>query len=110
MTKRVNFLFVEKNGEEYVVRMTPELQDDVGTVGFAELADKGAIEKDEVILNLEAAKTVLEVRSPLKGTIVEVNEAAEDTPTLLNSAEASENWIVKLTDVDQAEYDSLEEA
>lgn len=110
MTKRANYLFVEKQGEEYLVSMTPELQDDVGTVGFLEFTETDTVQKDDVLANVEASKTVLEVLSPLAGKVVARNQAAEGQPDLLNSAKTEENWIVKLTDVDQAEFDKLEDA
>ena len=34
MAKLANYLYVEKVGNQYIYRMTPELQDDVGTVGY----------------------------------------------------------------------------
>lgn len=110
MTKRKNFFFIDKNADEYTVSMTPELQDDVGTVGFVEFLGKDQVEEGEAFLNLEAAKTVFEAQSPLAGTITAYNEAAEDQPELLNSEKAEENWLIKLTDVDAAAYEALEDA
>ena len=52
----------------------------------------------------------MSVLSPLAGTVVERNEAATLTPTLLNSEKAEDNWIIVLTDVDQAAFDTLEDA
>lgn len=109
MKKRAGFLFVEKNNDVYTLSMTPELQDDIGTVGFVEFIDEETLEVGEPILNLEASKTVLELASPLAGTIVERNEAVISEPTLLNSAKSEENWVVKLTNIDQAAFDKLEE-
>lgn len=110
MKKRGEYLFVEKNGDVYTLSMTPELQDDIGTVGFVEYtdADTDTFEVGDAILNLEASKTVLELASPLAGKIVERNEALISEPALLNSAKAEENWIVKLTDVDEASFNQLE--
>lgn len=110
MKKRGDFLFIEKNGDVYTLSMTPELQDDIGTVGFVEYIDADTIEIDDAILNLEASKTVLELASPLAGKIVERNEALVSEPGLLNSAKAEENWVVKLTDVDEAVFNQLEDA
>ena len=67
MKKRGNFLFVEKNGDTYTIRMTPELQDDIGTVGFVEFTEGDSIESQDPILNLEASKTVFEMACPLTG-------------------------------------------
>lgn len=110
MKKRGNFLFVEKTGDTYTISITPELQDDVGTVGFVEFGLEDELTKQQPILSLEASKTVLEITSPVAGKIVERNEALIEEPTLLNSAKAEENWIVKLTDVSEADFDALEEA
>jgi glycine cleavage system H lipoate-binding protein len=110
MKKRANFLFIEKNDDTYTIRMTPELQDDIGTVGFVEFTNEDTVDVDDIILNLEASKTILEVNSPLAGRIVERNEKALTEPTLLNSAKPEENWIVTLTDVDEAAFEELEEA
>src|SRR5690625_6043205 len=96
MSKRANFLFIEKDGDHYTLSMTPELQDDIGTVGFVEFLNDETVNIDDPILNLEASKTVLEIESPLAGTVVERNERAVSEPSLLNSAEKEENWIIKL--------------
>src|SRR5699024_6277887 len=110
MKKRGNFLFVEKKDNRYTVSMTPEIQDDAGTVGFVEFVDEDYLEKEDPILNLEASKTVLEMTSPLAGKIVERNEAILNEPSLLNSANSDESWVVKLTEVDEAAFNELEEA
>ncbi|WP_405099522.1 glycine cleavage system protein H [Oceanobacillus sp. FSL H7-0719] len=110
MKKREDFLFIEKNDDVYTISMTPELQDDIGTVGFVEFSDGDSLEAGDAILNLEASKTVLELDTPLRGKIVERNEALTAEPSLLNSAKAEENWVVKLTDVDEAAFSKFEEA
>ncbi|MCF3943648.1 glycine cleavage system protein H [Oceanobacillus alkalisoli] len=110
MKKRGNFLFIEKQDDVYTISLTPELQDDIGTVGFVEFSTGDTIQAEEPILNLEASKTVLEINTPLTGKVVERNEAAVKEPSLLNSAKPEENWIVKLTDVDEAAFNKLEEA
>lgn len=110
MTKRANYLFIDKQEDIYTISMTPELQDDIGTVGYVDFAEEATIAKDDPIVSLEASKTVLEVTSPLAGKIVEKNEAAAAEPTLLNSEKPEENWLVRLTDVDEAAFNGLEEA
>lgn len=105
-----NFLLITKDGDNYTVSMSAELQDDVGTVGFVEFNQEDNLEVDDAILNLEASKTVLEIASPIAGTIVERNTATEDNPQLLNSAKTEENWLVKLTNVDEEAFNALEEA
>lgn len=110
MAKRANQLFIEKEGQDYVIRMTPELQEDIGTVGFVEFSEEDQVEKEGLLANLEASKTVLELPSPLAGKIAERHEAVVSQPELLNSVKPEENWIVKLTQVDEAAYEALENA
>jgi len=110
LTKLGNYLYVEKDGDTYTLFMTPELQDDVGTIGYVEFLETDTVEENAPFVTIEASKTVLEVRSPLKGTISEKNSAAEDEPSLLNSAKEDENWLLKLTDVDEAAFNNLEDA
>lgn len=110
MKKLANYLWVEKVNNQYVFRMTPELQDDIGTVGYVEFMGPDDINVDDEIVSIEASKTVLDVQSPLAGTIAERNTKAEDEPTILNSEKPKENWLVKLENVDEAAFNALPEA
>lgn len=110
MKKLANYLWVEKVGAQYVYSMTPELQDDIGTVGYVEFIGDDEVKVDDEIVSIEASKTVLDVQSPLAGTIVERNTKAEDEPTILNSEKPEENWLVKLENVDEASFNALPEA
>src|SRR5699024_11499266 len=94
----------------YAMSMTQELQYDVGTAVFVEFTIDDTLEADDSMVNIEASKTVLELNTPLAGKIVERNEAAISEPELLNSAEPTENWIIKLTDVNEAQFEQLEDA
>ena len=109
MKKLAKALWIEKSEGVYIIGPTAELQDDVGTVGFVEFSRKDKLEKDDVILRLEASKTVLDINTPLAGDVVEYNKKAEEEPTVLNSADPKESWIVKLTNVDEAEFNRFVE-
>lgn len=109
MAKLANYLYVEKEGNQYIYRMTPELQDDVGTVGYVEFIGGDDVNVNDEIVSIEASKTVLDVQSPLAGKIVERNTKAEDAPSILNSEKPEENWLVKLENVDEDAYNALPE-
>jgi len=110
MKKRADYLFVEKKEGGYILSMTPELQDDIGTVGYIEYGEKDKLNVEDAILNLEASKTVLEITTPLAGKIAARNEEALREPTLLNSAKPDENWLVRLKEVDEEAFNELEDA
>ena len=110
MAKLANYLLVQKEGNQYVYYITPELQDDIGTVGYVEFMTANDVAKNDEIVSIEASKTVLDVQTPLAGTIVARNTKAEDEPTILNSEKPEDNWLVKLENVDEDAYNALPEA
>ena len=107
MKKLAKALWIEKSEGVYIIGPTAELQDDVGTVGYVEFTRESQVEAGDSLLSLEASKTVLDIFSPLSGRIVDVNSAAQDQPTLLNSANPAESWLVRLTDVEEAAFLAL---
>ena len=94
----------------YVFSMTPKLQDDIGTVGYVEFVSPDEVKVDDEIVSIEASKTVIDVQTPLSGTIIERNTKAEEEPTILNSEKPEENWLFKLDDVDKEAFLALPEA
>ena len=58
---------------------------------------------------VESVKAASDLISPVTGVVVEVNEALEDQPELINS-DAYENWIVKVEMSDKSELDNLMDA
>lgn len=109
MKRMKDDLWIEKNDNEYTIGLTPELQDEAGDIGFVNLADLGEIDVDDNIAEVEASKMVVEIASPLKGRIIHRNEESESRPSLLNSTDDQENWLVVLTDVDEADFQQLDE-
>lgn len=55
---------------------------------------------------VESVKAASDLISPVSGTVVEINEALEDQPELINQ-DAFENWIMKVKLSDKAELESL---
>ena len=58
---------------------------------------------------VESVKAASDLISPVSGTVVEVNEALEDQPELINQ-DAFENWIIKVELSDKSELDNLMDA
>jgi len=54
-------------------------------------------------------KAASDLISPVSGTVVEINEALEDQPELINE-DAFENWIIKVELSDKADLDNLMDA
>ena len=86
------------------------IEDNIATVGItdfaqSELGDIVYIEvetldenlsKDEVFGTVEAVKTVSDLFLPLSGKIIELNEALDGNPELVNDSPYDEGWIIKV--------------
>ncbi|WP_218089829.1 glycine cleavage system protein H, partial [Staphylococcus aureus] len=101
---------VEKVGDLYVFSMTPELQDDIGTVGYVEFVSPDEVKVDDEIVSIESSKTVIDVQTPLSGTILERNTKAEESPTILTSDKPEDTCLSKLDYVDKEAFLPLPEA
>ena len=67
------------------------------------------VEAGEDFGAVESVKAASDLISPVSGTVVEVNEALEDKPELLNE-DAFANWIMKVELSDKTELDNLMDA
>lgn len=110
MAKIANSMLITKEGNHYRISMTPELQEVLGDIAYVDFTEEETVAVDDALLNLESSKAVMELASPLAGTILSRNEAASANPAVLNQPEVEQNWIVMLTDVDEAAYQSLKDA
>jgi len=85
-------------GGTVVIGITHYAQDQLGEVVFVELPAVGdAVEAGEEMGTLESVKAVSEMLAPLSGEVIEVNEALEDDPNLVNQSPFDEGWLVKIT-------------
>ncbi|MGO4927289.1 glycine cleavage system protein H [Fundicoccus sp. Sow4_F4] len=112
MIKEINQLWVQAgdkiDGEViYTIGLSSQLQDEVGDISFASIADLGAIEADETLLNVEASKAAIEIPAPFSGTIIERHETAEETTSLLDSPDQTSNWLVRMTASEANAFASL---
>ena len=67
------------------------------------------VEAGEDFGAVESVKAASDLTSPVSGTVVEVNEALEDTPELVNQ-DAFANWMIKVEMSDKAELENLMDA
>ena len=58
---------------------------------------------------VESVKAASDLIAPVTGVVLEINEALEDQPELINN-DAYENWIIKVEMSDKSELDNLMDA
>ena len=80
-----------------VVGISDHAQDQLGDVVFVELPGVGdsVVSGDEAAV-VESVKAASEVYSPFTGEVIEINEALEDSPELVNSSPYDDGWFFKL--------------
>ena len=102
--------YVRIEGEYGYVGITDYAQDQLGNVVYVDMPEVG----DEVSAGsefgaVESVKAASDLISPVSGEIVEINEALEDQPELINQ-DAFENWIIKVKLSNPSETDALMDA
>lgn len=87
--------WVEKENNQYRIGMTTFAQEELGDIVFVELPEVGdEVKAGEPFGSVESVKTVSELYSPIAGKIVEVNEALEDAPELVNESPFEKAWMI----------------
>lgn len=102
--------YVKVEGEYGYVGITDYAQHALGNVVYVDMPDvDDSVEAGEEFGAVESVKAASDLNSPVSGTVVEVNEALEDSPELINQ-DAFANWIIKVEMSDKSELDGLMDA
>ena len=92
------------------IGITDHAQQAMGYIVYVDMPDvDDEVEAGEDFGAVESVKAASDLISPVSGTIVEVNEALEDTPELINK-DAYQNWIIKVEMSDESELEKLMDA
>lgn len=102
--------YVRVEGDFAFVGITDYAQHALGNIVYVDMPDvDDEITAEEDFGAVESVKAASDLISPVSGTVVEVNEALEDQPELINQ-DAFENWIIKVELSDKGELDNLMDA
>lgn len=107
--------WVDKVGADTVrVGITAYAAEQLGDVVFVQLPDvDDDVTVGESFAEVESTKSVSDIFGPLGGTVVEINEALDASPDLVNSDPYGAGWLVTIRvsgDVDAALADMLDAA
>ena len=102
--------YVKVEGEFGFIGISDYAQHALGNVVYVDMPDvDDEVEAGEDFGAVESVKAASDLISPVSGTVVEVNEALEDKPELVNE-DPYENWIIKVELSDKSELDNLMDA
>ncbi len=100
--------WVDVEGETATVGITDYAQEQLGDIVFVETPEIGAeLEQGDDAAVVESVKAASDVYAAVSGTVVEVNDALEDEPALVNSSAEEDGWFFRLTLSDTSELDDL---
>lgn len=86
-------------------------QEALGDVVFVELPQAEQIVRaGEEAAVVESVKAAADVYSPVSGTVIEVNEALEESPELVNQAPYGDGWFFRVRIDSEVELDDLLDA
>ena len=102
--------YVRVEGDFGFIGITDYAQNALGNVVDVDMPDvDDQVEAGDEFGAVESVKSASDLYTPVSGTVVEVNEALEDQPELVNQ-DAFENWIIKVKLSDKSELDNLMDA
>ena len=90
------------------IGITHHAQDALGDLVFVELPETGKhFAKDALVCVIESVKAAGEVKMPIAGTILAVNESLVDAPEKVNEDAEGEGWFIKVQPDNLADADGL---
>ena len=95
-------------GDVVTIGITDYAQDQLGELVYIELPEAGVdISAGQEVVVIESVKAAGDIKSPVNGTIIEVNEALSDEPEKVNEDPTGEGWIYRVRVSSVADLDSL---
>ncbi len=103
--------YVKNEGDYAVVGITDFAQEQLGNVVYVDVPEVGdEVTAGETFGAVESTKAASDLVCPVSGEVVEVNEALEDEPELVNKDAFGEGWIIKVKLTNPEEVEQLLDA
>lgn len=100
--------WVKVEGDVATIGITDFAQRELGDIVYVEVETVGDnLSKEEVFGTVEAVKTVSDLFMPISGEVLELNNAIETNPEIVNSDPYGKGWMIKVKIGDASELDSL---
>ena len=102
--------YVKVEGNVGYIGISDYAQHALGNVVYVVMPDlDDEIEAGEEFGAVESVKAASDLFAPVSGKVIEVNEALDDQPELINQ-DPYENWIIKVELSDKSQLDELMDA
>lgn len=102
--------WVKLEGDVAIVGITDYAQHALGNIVYVDMPEVGdEVTQGEDFGAVESVKAASDLVSPVSGEVIEINEALEDEPELINQ-DAYGAWIMKVKISDASEIENLLDA
>ena len=102
--------YVRVEGNFGYIGISDYAQHALGNVVYVDMPEvDDEVSAGEEFGAVESVKAASDLMAPVTGVVVEVNDALEDQPELINQ-DAYENWIIKVELSDKSELEQLMDA
>ena len=106
-TSEHEWLRLEDDGA-VTVGITDHAQEALGELVFVEAPEQGAsFAVGDACAVVESVKAASDIYCPVAGEVIEINEALEDQPELVNSSPYEQGWVFRLKPDDASALESL---
>jgi glycine cleavage system H protein len=103
--------WVQVEGDAGVVGVTDHAASELGDIVYVDLPDVGAeFSAGDSVGSIESVKAVADLYIPVSGEIIEINEALDGDPALVNNSPMDDGWMFKVRLADPGEVETLLDA
>lgn len=103
--------WVRMSGKTGTIGITDYAQQSLGDIVYIDLPEvDGSADANTEVSEIESTKATSAVISPVSGTIIEVNEALDESPETINEEPYGKGWIAMVELSDDSELDDLMDA
>ena len=100
--------WIRLEGDVAYIGITDYAQEQLGDIVFVDVTTVGeTLDANEVFGTIEVVKMISDLFLPVAGEVLELNEALEENPDLVNKDPYGEGWIIKIKPSDVSELDNL---
>ena len=90
------------------IGITDHAQSELGDVVYIEFPEVGdSIVKSDNFGEIESTKAVSDLKSPISGEVIEINDSLEDDYSPINQDAYQSGWIIKVRASDITELETL---
>ena len=95
-------------GDVVTIGITDYAQEQLGELVYVELPETGIdVSTGQEVVVIESVKAAGDIKSPVTGTVIEVNQALSDEPEMVNEDPTGEGWFYRVRVGSAADLDAL---